>query len=367
MKKIFLKLQIVLSLLLVLSPALLNADTEREINMRWKEIPGAKYYIFELKDSSGVVIIKEKITTNEFKLKMKPGVYQRRILVYNKLEELAASSDWSFLNVLDIKPEYEAEIKWKGIQEASYYIFELKDANGKIIYRKTTKEPYIKLKLQEGSYQKRLRIFNKLGEEEVTSGWSPYNVVVNKKKEEVSDNKASIKDWGIVLRSSLIPGWGEYYAGKKYENQPQRIRGYLYFYSFLFSSLFYAYSYQQFNKNSSAFQQGAMNDVLIAALVPRNNIALKNLMVLRGVSNLNSGMSGLSSNASLASAAASIMAFIYVIQWVDAFIINYKLNNELAPNHSYQQEQKRIILDVAKQRDLNFTDINYRIYFSTSF
>ncbi|MCP5500686.1 MAG: hypothetical protein H7A25_12325 [Leptospiraceae bacterium] len=312
------------------------------IDFKWKPLKEASHYRFQIRNSEGAILLDKETEKDHFPVELKPGTYEKRLIVYNKLGE-EITSNWMSFNVLSKKPHKKARLKWKKIDLASSYKIEVIDEKGKAVYSKELKNNELMLPLLPGKYKKRLSVYNKLGELSAKTDWTPLNIqdstnpelspeeqqvlkkeekkLQRKEMEAYSDNY----QYEILKRSAVFPGWGQVYAGSMYNSTSQRIRGYFYMGAFVLSGLGYAYALNQFQKNSQLSAK-LMPDLILTYSIPSSDTSTRKLMALRGISNVQSEFSNLSSVANAGNISLGIMGGIYLIQLIDALYLNIFYN-----------------------------------------
>lgn len=424
----------------------LFSQSKETIQIEWQEVKRASTYLLEIKDEKGNVVFSQKTKEKNLSIELNPGTYTKRLTVFNLFEEKEENSEWIPLIVKE-KSGVKVKVEWQEIDVAKKYILEIRDANGNIIKRKEAESNSAHIRLEPGSYEKRLLVINQLGEIESEGSWSPLNVVLvltpeiantpqtiksspqkqrltihgknfdkgmtaslylgNKEvtiqkleienretlqidilleddqegiyslklknergKEARAENyltitqagvaektKEKVQSWEILLRSSVVPGWGQIYAGNKYDNSGRKIRGYA------FSSVFFsALLYNIYLKNKS--------DQLDSEIKNYTSLGLA-----IGIGEINSGRDGVASlfvvPALLERKAIAedivernkqmnlLMAGIYLIQIVDAYLINKDVNEKLNGEGLQVGYDKRKLL----QGDDHLFLMNYNIRF----
>ncbi|HRG47394.1 MAG TPA: hypothetical protein PLX69_15550 [Leptospiraceae bacterium] len=394
----------------------LFSESRETIQIEWQEVKAASAYLLEIKDEKGNLVFSQKTKEKNLSVELNTGTYTKRLTVFNLYGEKEENSEWIPLIVKE-KSGVKVKVEWQEIEVAKKYILEIRDSNGNIIKRKEVESNSTNIRLEPGSYEKRLLVINQFGEVESEGSWSPLNVILvltpeientpqtiksspkkqrltihgknfdkgmtaslylgNKEvaiqkleienrekiqieilleddqegvyslklknergKEAKAENyltitqadvaektKEKVQSWEILLRSSVVPGWGQIYAGNKYDNSGRRIRGYV------FSSVFFsALLYNIYLKNKS---EQVDNEI--------KNYTSLGLAI--GISEINSGRDGVASffvvPALLERKAITedivernkqmnfLMAGIYLIQIVDAYLINKDVNEKL--------------------------------------
>lgn len=71
-------------------------------------------------------------------------------------------------------------LRWNKVPTASMYIIELRDSSGKVILKQQTTDTSITVEMEPGNYERRISVYNKLGETEVTTDWSEFRILVSR-------------------------------------------------------------------------------------------------------------------------------------------------------------------------------------------
>ncbi|PJZ86113.1 LIC11435 family protein [Leptospira harrisiae] len=87
-----------LILFFLFSVSLLAQPTNEEstqYQLRWLEVEGATGYVLEIKNSSGYLVLSEKVNGTSYDLvNYTSGIYEHRVAVVNKLGKVGSYSDW---------------------------------------------------------------------------------------------------------------------------------------------------------------------------------------------------------------------------------------------------------------------------------
>lgn len=211
--------------------------------IRWEEVPGAIGYIVEIRNMEGRTIDNKRISTNYYLLdKIQPGIYEHRIGIINKFGKVDVFSEWVKFEIVQTKnpiittktifsaskQENEKKINLEG----DYFLPEMKiylqKGNTIIQPKKYNVNPPKKVEavinikeIQElGVYD--IILENPKGKKSILPGsfiigLDPEKVKkYAKKQERILNNEVppdyySTPYWSTLWRSSLIPGWGQYY------------------------------------------------------------------------------------------------------------------------------------------------------------
>lgn len=198
-------------------------------NVEWESVSGAESYQFQVVDSKGKVVQENKdlattqVALNEFPI----GKYKYKIGVVDKKGSVVYG-DWVEFDVDDNTyksdgKEYSVHLEWDAVPEAKTYFLEINSPSGKLLRAFKTKVNFKDFKMKVGKYSYRTS-YEKNGKKL----WSEL------KEFEVKAPEESKKPWqsfrgNAVLRSAVIPGWGQWYRG----DSPYRTFAYPIFYSIL--------------------------------------------------------------------------------------------------------------------------------------
>ncbi len=70
-------------------------------------------------------------------------------------------------------------LRWNKVPTASMYIIELRDSTGKVILKEQTTETSMTVEIEPGNYERRISVYNKLGETEVATDWSEFRILLS--------------------------------------------------------------------------------------------------------------------------------------------------------------------------------------------
>ncbi len=91
---------------IVFLPALLSAK-EKQVELKWKEVPRAFGYLVEIKNEGGKTVIGQKTKTPFLNFSLSEGDYQARISSLNKFQKVAVSSKWFAIKIrISLKPVF---------------------------------------------------------------------------------------------------------------------------------------------------------------------------------------------------------------------------------------------------------------------
>lgn len=72
-----------------------NTEETSQYQLRWMEVEGATGYVLEIKNSSGYLVLSERVNGTSYDLiNYTSGIYEHRVAVVNKLGKVGSYSDW---------------------------------------------------------------------------------------------------------------------------------------------------------------------------------------------------------------------------------------------------------------------------------
>ncbi|MDX1957237.1 MAG: DUF5683 domain-containing protein [Leptospiraceae bacterium] len=180
-------------------------------NVEWEAVLGAESYQFQVVDAKGKVVQENKdlkttqISLNEFPV----GKYKYKIGVVDKKGKVVYG-DWVDFDVNDNTYKSDGKeslvhLEWDAVQDAKIYFVEIETPSKKLIKALKTKTNRKDLKLKIGKYQYRTSI-----EKNGKKIWSVWKELEVKKPEEPKKSWLSFRE-NVLLRSAVIPGWGQWY------------------------------------------------------------------------------------------------------------------------------------------------------------
>ncbi|MDX1959756.1 MAG: hypothetical protein SFU98_14365 [Leptospiraceae bacterium] len=232
-------------------------------------------------------------------------------------------------------PKKKVKVTWARVKNATGYILEIQNPKKEIIYKQDTIENSLEPILAEGQFEKRLTVKNKLGEE-IQGVWIPLKVKAPKKNEviyeekvvkpEIKEVKSNVSKWGIIIRSTLVPGMGQIYSGKEVTKSKFDLwRGYIYSGIFFTGILAQGYFINEYNSSRNQFSTNSRNSLLISALVPETP-EIRNPIVLINYQMVGNRFQELESQKSIIEQGALFLGLVYCIQAIDSIILQRKVN-----------------------------------------
>lgn len=257
-------------LFIIVGYSSLAAD-EQEIE--WAPNKSAKVYKLEVRDfSSKKIKVDKKIKETRYKVdKLDPGLYEYRIGIVNDKDIVAVYSDWSTLSIMQtFEPEGSVEEIYYGgkddkfqeiyitgnnfFEDTRIEIFSDKDKIPvKNLIRVSDRELRFVLELanaKPGTYD--LKIINPLKKVYVKKGF--YLLGQTKQEAEKVVIEAAKKSQGqetnvtrkYFIRSSILPGWGQYTSGKDFDIKSRRVKGGIFFSATIGLGILAGYNYKQY-------------------------------------------------------------------------------------------------------------------------
>ncbi|MCU0821829.1 MAG: hypothetical protein MUC95_05065 [Spirochaetes bacterium] len=96
-----------LFLYLLVSPVIPLSAGEKEVEVKWKDVPRAYGYLVEIKNDKDKVVIQQRTNDSFLNFSLIEGDYQARISALNKFQKIAVSSKWFAVRIRQsLKPEF---------------------------------------------------------------------------------------------------------------------------------------------------------------------------------------------------------------------------------------------------------------------
>lgn len=347
-------------------PLIVKERSGVKVKVEWTEISHAKKYILEVRDASGNLVKQKETESNYTYLRLEPGKYEKRLVVINQFGEVESEGTWSPLNViLVLSPEIEKQtqiiknypqkqsliIKGKNFEKgiaAKLYSNEKEVTIQKI---EVINQNMLKIDIhiqdnQTGNYS--LKLKNERGKEAIAESYLTVNDANLTEKA-----KVAVQKWEILLRSSVAPGWGQIYAGEKYNNSNHSIRGYIYPTLFVSAILYKIYINNAFQKDVKSIQSLARTGIAAGLVVQTNeDVNYAPLVVIPSLLQKKSHAQDLSEKNEKIN---SLMIGVYLIQLADAFWINKSRNDKLEQSgFQMNYEKQKSLFGVNHQMQMNY-------------
>jgi hypothetical protein len=310
----------------------------QKIKLEWQKVPAAKWYIMEVKDSRGDRIFKEKVDALFIEIELEIGEYEKKLIVYNKLDEKILESEWMPLNVV---PLYKPEItelqpitidKFKEYKETSWNGNHF-DPNMEVWLRS---ERYV-LQIKGISIANENQFF--IHEKLIDLPIGAYDLILKNPQgaETIYPKAITIvdttpprnveKQYEIFKRSVLFPGWGQYYAYTKYGFEGDKTRATIYSSLFLFTGLLSYKYYTDYGLKNRSFDDFKSGNLGMATALLNSDDNTKAGYAIYAISNLQSHQRQLQKIADPFNMAFSILTFTYLINAIDAYFLEDKYFN----------------------------------------
>lgn len=79
---------------------------DSQLNLSWKNVPGARGYIVQIRDVGGKKVLDRKTQASEIEFRLPPGDYTVRMAAVNKFNKPSAWSEWQDIRIrLPVSPE----------------------------------------------------------------------------------------------------------------------------------------------------------------------------------------------------------------------------------------------------------------------
>ncbi len=258
--------------------------------LRWMEVEGATGYVLEIKNSSGYLVLSEKVKGTSYDLvNYTSGVYEHRVAVINKLGKVGSYSDWvKFEVVVSRVPTLSKDSVFSVSKEEKEKVFLLEGKDfihpmkvymvtgGKrILAKKVVIESDSIAKatfavdpdtdtgiydlVLENPRNKTLTVKQRVvlsdSKERANNFAKRQEKIIRK---EIPEDYYETPYWSTLWRSSILPGWGQKYIdGKDWK---------LYVYPAIAVSAVavYANSYNRFLAERSDYQSAVLLGAILA-------------------------------------------------------------------------------------------------------
>ncbi|MDX1958879.1 MAG: DUF5683 domain-containing protein [Leptospiraceae bacterium] len=331
-----------------------NTGDENPI-LEWAEVKNSKGYQLQIKNEQGDLLVDEKINTNNYELKLDTGKFEHRVGVFNKFGKLSSFTQWTpFVISRSLPPVILSEERVVGTRKKGVQKIELRGRN---LYRKTKitltrngkqlpiskvnfiDETNIELEINNkdselGEYDillenprsKNLLIknFYELTDSEKTLAELNKDIPKrkdpdaldedpNKKPDDKSGTLSNQSNeperpypyWSAGLRSSLLPGWGQY-------NKDQKWKGYIFGGLFVASAIYLKAKSDEYEAEKKDYR----NQVTVSALT--GTLSGNETITLLGVTRNESQFKGFTDSSNAVYEASLLMGGIYLANVLDA-------------------------------------------------
>ena len=274
----------------------------------WQPVENIKFYQLQVRDNEQEIILDEKVTETKYPLELEAGKYEHRVGLYNKFGKVYGFSEWIPFVIAKYKiPQVTSEKNNFGYKTDSihtitikgkYFLSKtkvfLKNASGNFpiisINRPTNNTIELVLNNQEGlvgDYDltlenpgKKILFLEKfytLTGLEVTTNNPPDE---KEKPEEVKETKETKTEkkipltypyWSSGLRSTLLPGWGQYH-------KEQKLKAILLDSSLLLSLIYFKFATDNFVADKSAYDTSVNQTLFMSVLVRQQSLVYFSFM-----------------------------------------------------------------------------------------
>lgn len=329
------------------------SDESQEDILEWSDVRSAKGYQVQIRNSAKKVVIDEKVNENKFKINLPEGNYEQRIGVYNKFSKVSAYSDWDKMVVKKVKaPALNSDsinLTDEVLQKKSIIIqgenftpdtkVFLESQSEKISFNniKILSDKEIELILPEdkkisGSYDilivnPRNKKFKKEKYINIAKAERVVDIKPEQKEENKSDqisqdnlniDKQGTKfSYGNIIRSSILPGWGQY-------NRGDRWRGITYGGMFLVGLAALNNQYGAYKSSLETYENNTNTGLLLGLSSPTTAGRLVLLNYYQNTQGLQTAEEQLNSVNQIALGVQAI----YLVNLIDAIVFNNKNRDE---------------------------------------
>lgn len=370
-----------------------EGDDATEHQLRWMEVEGATGYVLEIKNSSGYLVLSEKVKGTSYDLvNYTSGVYEHRVAVINKLGKVGSYSDWvKFEVVVSRVPTLTKDSVYSVSKEEKEKVFLLEGKDfihpmkvymvtgGKRIAAKkvviesdsVAKATFaVDVDTDTGIYDlvlenprnKTLTVKQRVvlsdSKEKAANFAKRQERIIRK---EIPEDYYETPYWSTLWRSSVLPGWGQKYIdGKNWK---------MYVYPVITLSAVgvYANSYNRFLAARSDYQTA----VLFGAILAENPDS--QVLWLLNRSNAESSFNRAKSELGVIQIGAGILGAFLVYNLVDSYF-SAKRNVAIEqPGFPLGAENQRVVAFVLQESGFSQTrpgievGSRYQIEFSSRF
>ncbi|EOQ88186.1 hypothetical protein LEP1GSC202_3153 [Leptospira yanagawae serovar Saopaulo str. Sao Paulo = ATCC 700523] len=375
----------------------LFSETEEEEStqhqLRWMEVEGATGYVLEIKNSSGYLVLSEKVKGTTYDLvNYTSGVYEHRVAVINKLGKVGSYSDWvKFEVVVSRVPTLTKDSVYSVSKEEKEKVFLLEGKDfihpmkvymvtgGKRIAAKKVviesdsvakatfavdpdSDTGIYDLVLENPRNKSLTVKQRVvlsdSKERATNFAKRQERIIRK---EIPEDYYETPYWSTLWRSSVLPGWGQKYIdGKNWK---------LYVYPVVALSALgvYANSYNRFLAARSDYQSA----VLLGAILAENPDTQTIWFLNR--SNAESSFNRAKSELGVIQVGAGILGAFLVYNLVDSYFSAKRNVAIKEPGFQFGGENQRVFASLTQESGFSQSrpgieiGSRYQIEFSSRF
>ena len=357
-----------------------NGEESTQYQLRWMEVEGATGYVLEIKNSSGYLVLSERVNGTSYDLvNYTSGIYEHRVAVVNKLGKVGSYSDWVKFEVVVSKvPTLTKDSVFSVSKEEKEKIFLLEGKDfihpmkvymvtgggKKILAKKVIIESdsvakatfAVDADTDTGIYDLVLenprnkvltakqRVVLSDSKEKAASFAARQERIIRK---EIPEDYYETPYWSTLWRSSVLPGWGQKYIdGKNWK---------LYVFPVVAVSAVavYANSYNKFLGARADYQSAVL---LGAVLVDRQDTQL---LWLVNRTNAETKFSAAKTELGVIQAGAGVLGVFLLYNIVDSYFSAKRNVANYEPGFPLGEASKRIQATVTTDAGWNQSKFSY--------
>lgn len=366
-----------LSLVFTLSPIFAEPDGEEgtQHQLRWMEVEGATGYVLEIKNSSGYLVLSEKVKGTSYDLiNYTSGIYEHRVAVINRLGKVGSYSEWvKFEVVVSRVPTLSKDSVYSVSKEEKEKVFLLEGKDfihPMKVYMVTggKKIPAKKVVIESEGIAKATfsvdpdtdtGIYDLVLENPRNKTLTvKQRVVLSDSKEraanfakrqeriirkEIPEDYYETPYWSTLWRSSVLPGWGQKYIdGKNWKL-------YVYPVIALSAAAVYANSYNRFLSARSDYQSAVLLGVFLAERADTQLVWLLNR------NNAEASFNRAKSELGVIQAGAGILGAFLIYNLVDSYFSAKRNVASFEPGFPLGNENQRVYATVVPETGYSVT------------
>ncbi|TGL90406.1 hypothetical protein EHQ68_02955 [Leptospira congkakensis] len=370
-----------------------TGDESTQYQLRWMDVDGATGYVLEIKNSSGYLVLSERVSGTSYDLvNYTSGIYEHRVAVVNKLGKVGSYSDWVKFEVVVSKvPTLTKDSVYSVSKEEKEKVFLLEGKDfiypmkvymvtgGKRILAKkviiesdsVAKATFaVDADTDTGIYDLVLenprnkvltakqRVVLSDSKEKAAIFAARQERIV---KKEIPEDYYETPYFSTLWRSTVIPGWGQKYIdGKNWK---------LYVYPFVAVSAVavYANSYNKFISARSDYQSAVLLGVVLADRQDAQILWLANR------TNAEAKFNSAKTELGVIQAGAGVLGVFLLYNIVDSYFSAKRNVANIEPGFPLGESTKRIQANVTSEAGWNQSKFayeygsRYQIEFSSRF
>lgn len=366
-----------LSLVFTLSPIFAEPEGEEgtQHQLRWMEVEGATGYVLEIKNSSGYLVLSEKVKGTSYDLiNYTSGIYEHRVAVINRLGKVGSYSEWvKFEVVVSRVPTLSKDSVYSVSKEEKEKVFLLEGKDfihPMKVYMVTggKKIPAKKVVIESEGIAKATfsvdpdtdtGIYDLVLENPRNKTLTvKQRVVLSDSKEraanfakrqeriirkEIPEDYYETPYWSTLWRSSVLPGWGQKYIdGKNWKL-------YVYPVIALSAAAVYANSYNRFLSARSDYQSAVLLGVFLAERADTQLVWLLNR------NNAEASFNRAKSELGVIQAGAGILGAFLIYNLVDSYFSAKRNVASFEPGFPLGNENQRVYATVVPETGYSVT------------